>query len=73
MKIIYIECDTDDAVNHMIKRGACFEDAIARIKHDASKFDGIEKLADFVLDNNKTLDGAVSSMLDYVLSQTKGN
>lgn len=72
VKIVYIECDVDNAIDNMMKRGACYEDAVDRSKHDASKFDGIEYIADFVLRNDKTLDEAISSMLDYVLSSTKG-
>ena len=72
VKIIYIVADAKKVVDNMIKRGDSYEHVMERMLHDASKFDGIEESADFVLNNVKSLDNAISSMLDYVLSQTKG-
>lgn len=73
IKVIYITLDSEKVIDNMMKRGACHGDAVDRFTHDELKFEGVEEQADFVLNNDKTLDEAISTMLDYVLSQTKGN
>ena len=51
-KIIYIDVPEQICRLRMIQRGDTMESANERIENDRVEFEGIEKMADFIVDNN---------------------
>ena len=51
-KVIYINVPEKICRLRMIQRGDVMEDANKRIENDRIEFEGIEKMADFIVDNN---------------------
>jgi len=72
IKVVYIRVTPEKAERNMLNRGDEPKRVKGRLLHDQDAFDGIEDDVDFILDNEKTLDEAISTMLDYVLQSTKG-